>query len=821
MQSIYFFRDADAELFPRVEQLGLEIPGDLPLRFDPVHLTANFRTAPPLVASINEISLRSSPSTTAAASPSPRPQPARDGSRATRPASRRRFRSAHAASPRIHARFAARQLAHPDRKARKSPPSAKPQSEKQIEEIVDIVRSHLPRIEAARAASTSEKVLASPCSPARANRLCPSPPRLRQASIPFRAVDLEELEDRPEIIDALALARALLNPHDRVAWLGVLRAPWCGLSLADLHALTSADSPELLARPVPELLSRARASSQRRRPARRRSPSARSRVRPAPALHAARRHAGHLARTGLAPARRRAMCRRRGPRQSRSALDAASTAFRRANPIFSAPRSLRRSTISRRSPIPHAASDCGVQLMTIHGAKGLEFEVVLVPDLQAPAGRGSPNMLSWLERGLPPEPSPTTPNRSGELTEFLVAPFQSEGRRPRQSQGVGRPRPPRTRKAGDAPPSLRRRHARPRRAAFLRAPVLQIRNGAFPPNSSSPRESLLATAWPAWQAEIQRRFREWATARTASPSPPSSNRSPPRPLRRSRQSARMSRPSRQPTRLRRLPAGLSPRPCLRIVARCSTSRSSAPAASTSATKAACSRARSAMLFTRSSAIRAASRLATARTALAALAEAAAPHRRIHPRRRHRACRSRSHRRAGASDCSQSRHRSARAVDSRAARRCRQRSPLDRRRQRQPCAPCRSIASSAPAPRHKSRRSPANEDTWWIVDYKTAHEDGLDPAAALPELCAALRAADRSLRSRPAQPPRRRYRPPRRPLLSAHGSLRLVAALVRACAWSANVTKRLGGEQSCRFRPTPCTALPRTHRDARGSSARHC
>ena len=32
MQSIYFFRDADAELFPRVEQLGLEIPGDLPLR---------------------------------------------------------------------------------------------------------------------------------------------------------------------------------------------------------------------------------------------------------------------------------------------------------------------------------------------------------------------------------------------------------------------------------------------------------------------------------------------------------------------------------------------------------------------------------------------------------------------------------------------------------------------------------------------------------------------------------------------------------------------------------------------------------------------
>ena len=27
----------------------------------------------------------------------------------------------------------------------------------------------------------------------------------------------------------------------------------------------------------------------------------------------------------------------------------------------------------------------------------------------------------------------------------------------------------------------------------------------------------------------------------------------------------------------------------------------------------------------------------------------------------------------------------------------------------------------------------DKDTWWIIDYKTAHEDGLDPAAALPEL----------------------------------------------------------------------------------------
>jgi ATP-dependent exoDNAse (exonuclease V) beta subunit len=46
MQSIYFFRNAEAELFFRVRDLGLEIPNAPPFQFDFVQLTANFRTAP-------------------------------------------------------------------------------------------------------------------------------------------------------------------------------------------------------------------------------------------------------------------------------------------------------------------------------------------------------------------------------------------------------------------------------------------------------------------------------------------------------------------------------------------------------------------------------------------------------------------------------------------------------------------------------------------------------------------------------------------------------------------------------------------------------
>jgi ATP-dependent helicase/nuclease subunit A len=72
-------------------------------------------------------------------------------------------------------------------------------------------------------------------------------------------------------------------------------------------------------------------------------------------------------------------------------------------------------------PAPEASSDCGVQLMTIHKSKGLEFEVVIVPELQAGNGRNKPRMLSWLERGL------AEPDESGEITEFLIAPFQRKG----------------------------------------------------------------------------------------------------------------------------------------------------------------------------------------------------------------------------------------------------------------------------------------------------------------------------------------------------------------------------------------------------------
>jgi ATP-dependent exoDNAse (exonuclease V) beta subunit len=60
---------------------------------------------------------------------------------------------------------------------------------------------------------------------------------LKTAGLPYSAVDIDPLAGRSIVRDLLALTRAMLDPLDRIAWLSILRAPWCGLTLADLDAL--------------------------------------------------------------------------------------------------------------------------------------------------------------------------------------------------------------------------------------------------------------------------------------------------------------------------------------------------------------------------------------------------------------------------------------------------------------------------------------------------------------------------------------------------------------------------------------------------------
>jgi ATP-dependent helicase/nuclease subunit A len=68
----------------------------------------------------------------------------------------------------------------------------------------------------------------------------------KETGIDIKAEEIDPLTTRPEIQDLLALMRALLSPWDRVSWLSILRAPWCGLALKDLHRLCEIDGSSTL-----------------------------------------------------------------------------------------------------------------------------------------------------------------------------------------------------------------------------------------------------------------------------------------------------------------------------------------------------------------------------------------------------------------------------------------------------------------------------------------------------------------------------------------------------------------------------------------------
>jgi ATP-dependent exoDNAse (exonuclease V) beta subunit len=66
-------------------------------------------------------------------------------------------------------------------------------------------------------------------------------PALEQAGIAFRAIKILPLNGRPEVRLLRALVRALLHPADRASWAALLRAPCCGLATTDLHLLMAGD----------------------------------------------------------------------------------------------------------------------------------------------------------------------------------------------------------------------------------------------------------------------------------------------------------------------------------------------------------------------------------------------------------------------------------------------------------------------------------------------------------------------------------------------------------------------------------------------------
>jgi ATP-dependent exoDNAse (exonuclease V) beta subunit len=492
MQSIYFFRDADAELFPRVQTLGLELPDAEPLPLHFVQLESNFRTRPALVNQLNQ-------AFEAVFGVS-------DGSNVQFSASQPARPATHAAEPHfdLHLKFVPQlpRATSGDHDSARLKQQAMERREtalaSQVAEIVALIRSRTDRMEQARASDNKHYRIA--VLGRTRSALAPIAQALRDVSIPFRAVDLEQLADRPEVLDVLALARALMNREDRVAWLGVLRAPWCGLSLPDLHLLAGADDPEISRRAVPDLL-RERASLL--------SPDGRvavDRLLRASSDASAFRTAMPQMSTG---AWLEQVWRRLG---GESCVDATARANLQllwrcldklpgGEPDLNGPALQAALQKLTAQPDPAAEADYGVHLMTIHKSKGLEFEVVIIPELQAGCGTTRGAMFSWLERGL------ANPDDSGAITEFLIAPFQPRGSdRGKAKEWVDREY--RTREAQETRRVFYVAATRAREELHLFA-RLGFKDDHGDLTLCDPPRSLLSTAWPALEEDVRDRFETW------------------------------------------------------------------------------------------------------------------------------------------------------------------------------------------------------------------------------------------------------------------------------------------------------------------------
>ena len=230
-----------------------------------------------------------------------------------------------------------------------------------------------------------------------------------QGRLAFRAVDVEPLHERMEVRDLVALTRALLDPADRVAWLAVLRSPVCGLGLADLLALTGEGDELDPGATVSHLVSTRQhflaADGQQRLQACWPTLQYAADTRGATPLST------HLERTwrslGMdAPLR---------PDQRTNALRYLDLLRKLESGTEPLTIPLLTRSLQRLYAEPGLA-ETPVELMTIHKAKGLEWDLVLIPAMDQGSGRTSHGLLKWLELD--------NPQTEGDL---LLAPIAGKG----------------------------------------------------------------------------------------------------------------------------------------------------------------------------------------------------------------------------------------------------------------------------------------------------------------------------------------------------------------------------------------------------------
>jgi ATP-dependent exoDNAse (exonuclease V) beta subunit len=430
MQSIYRFRQAEVGLYLRARHEG--IGG---VRLTPLALTVNFRSQQGIVDWVN--------STFAQVLPAEENIAAGAVPYAAAVAH-------HPLEPGLAVYTHAFINTDPDAQGRASVaggrmPGATDAEAQRVVELVTAARAHNPQGKIA--------ILVRSRAP-----LARIAPRLKQAGHAFRAVEIEPLAERPVVQDLLALTRAITHLADRAAWLAILRAPWCGLTLADLVAFAGDEGTK----ESPKKSSLPSAGEDKESPNKSPLPlkggegegegvaSSLQHAQSFPSIWTLLQDETRLARLSAAPRQRIENVRTvlakslamRGRSRLRQIVEGAWLAL--GGPAcVDAPTDLEDARVyldlldeleeggditdsarlaeqvSELYALPDVTASDALQLMTIHKAKGLEFDTVILPGLGSPPRHDDPPLLRWME----------TPHSGGAgyPADLLLAPIRETG----------------------------------------------------------------------------------------------------------------------------------------------------------------------------------------------------------------------------------------------------------------------------------------------------------------------------------------------------------------------------------------------------------
>lgn len=393
MQSIYLFRQAEVELFERVREHGLSPE----LTAEMLELRVNFRSHARLTDPLNEVFAPVFAAATGA-------QSAQVGFTAST-AAVEAVETVYDPPLQVHAQLFRKDETTEQKRALR---------QQEAETVATIIEQHRERMEAARVSGSEYRVA---ILVRNRSHLASIVPTLRRRGIAFRAVEIESLASRQEMLDLMALVRALVHPMDRIAWLAVLRAPWCGLTLAELHMLAGGDDApsrrrpllELMEENLPKLNGEARARVQHTLIALRRALEARMQPAEITSFSAWIERTWHALGGPL--------CLEPAERENAEVFFALLDQVSPDGAELLTGEFAGKLTRLYAQPDPAVSERCGVQIMTMHKAKGLGFDVVIVPGLERGSGREGQPLVTSLQR----------PNPETGKEEFFVAPIGAKG----------------------------------------------------------------------------------------------------------------------------------------------------------------------------------------------------------------------------------------------------------------------------------------------------------------------------------------------------------------------------------------------------------